>query len=242
MLQSRKTFMKVNVLGDGYKSSMDVAYGSYDLNKVDIFWPEDATLMPASGWTAVIILPGLGSTKETYKGFCTKYIVPSGRLCVAGDYRMDDNYRDDDVYELATWFYSNAGKWDVNPASIVLGGCSQGGLTINNVIWDGKKGKDLLGGSPPKMRAVMLLSGTWENHKRDARKADYFPLSTYICSSPTDNTVPYKGSKDLFKELEKMDQTAKFVSIEDGGHSIWFSDKKDEWYEEILLYLDETVP
>merc|ERR1719433_198980 len=118
------------------------------------------------------MLHGSNGKKEHYNKFCKDYIVPSGRLCVAGNYRKDR--RNADVYDLARWFHSQAGTWNVDKTNIVLGGYSLGGLTINNVIWDAKMAAKVLSGNSPMIKAVLLLSGTWSGHVRRAKKAKYF--------------------------------------------------------------------
>jgi len=247
MLQKRHELASSRAVDDGAASAEfvvenDVPYGSLDQQKVDVYSPASSDLKPDAGWSAVIILPGTTGDKSGFKEFCTQTIVPSGRVCVAAMYRKSDSYRNRDVYEVADWFHKKAGDWDVDKTNIVLGGVSLGGLTINNVIWDKNLGKDLLRGSAPKIRAVLFLSGTWSSHKNKAKKAKYFPLSTFICSSDTDTQVPYKYSKDLYKELDKKGLHVKFVTIYGAGHSIWYSGYKKEGYREILAFLDETVP
>jgi len=221
-------------------SELDVAYGDKDKHKVDVYWPTDAASKPTAGWTAVTIMPGKGATRKNWKGFCTKYIVPTGRLCVAADYRQADEYRVDDVFKFATWFYDEAPRWEVDTTKIVLGGASQAGLSLNSVIWDKKMGKELLK-SPPKVHAVMLFSGTWDGHKRRAKKAKYFPEATLIMTSDNDKTVPTKYSKNLYTELKKLTDNVKYVEIPNGGHAVW-KNKPEEWYDEIITFLEETVP
>lgn len=221
---------------------LDVPYGhEHDRQKADIYWPAN-TQPPGNGWSAVIILHGIGTSKESFKGFCTKYIVPTGRLCMSGDYDRNDDLRNADVYALMNWFYGAAQGYNVSRKDIVLGGFSLGGLSINNVIWDPRMGKDLLQGDSPKVRAVMLLSGTWGNHILRVRSANYFPKSTFIMSSTTDETVPFEFSESLAEKLESMGKPVKFVAIQNAGHNIMYSTKADQWYREIQSFLDDTVP
>jgi len=221
---------------------LDIPYGSLDKQKVDFYWPGEAFEKPSTGWSAVIILPGSGEGRKGWKWFCVKHIVPTGRFCVAGDYRKTDGDRDDDVFALVQWFHKEAGNRDVDNTKIVLGGVSLGGLSVNNVIWDLKRGKEILGRERPLIRAVMLLSGCSSSHPNRVKKAKYFPESTFICSSDTDFKVPYKHSRKVANELEKKNEHVKFVNIHGAGHSIWWSSSKVEWMNEILSFLDETVP
>jgi len=242
MLQRVREFKASSERATQFMEELDVPYGSLDKQKVDFFWPGYEIEKPSSGWSAVIILPGQGEDRKGWKWFCTKHIVPSGRFCVTGDYRKKDGDRDDDVYELAKWFHQVANSKGVDKTKIVLGGASLGGLSVNNVIWNAGSGKELLNGKNPKIRAVMLLNGCSSSHPNKVKKAKYFPQSTFICSSDTDTKVPYKHSKSTATQLEKRDAHVKFVNIPGAGHSIWWSKYQSEWMNEIITFLDETVP
>lgn len=221
---------------------IDVRYGNEHVKqKADVYWPT-GNQQPVDGWSAVIIVHGIGMSKGSFKGLCTEYIVPTGRLCVSGEYRRDDDFRTQDVYALTQWFYGVAGSFNVSRQNIVLSGFSLGGLSINNFLWDPDMGKDLLQGDSPKVRAVMLLSGTWSCHIHQAARAEYFPMSTFIMSSTTDTTVPFSFSKGLADQLESMGKPVKFVAIEKAGHSIMSSHAREQWFHEIQTFLDETVP
>jgi len=227
-----------------YLEDVDVKYGKSDETRMDIYWPVNSEKKPSSGWTAVIILHGQGGTRKSFKGFCTNHVVPSGRLCASGSYRKT-NSRNRDTYDMAMWFHKKASKWDVDTTKIVLAGFSLGGLSINNVLWHKNYNEDILGGETPRIRAVMLLSGTGSDDPRGAQKSQYVPSATFICSSDTDTTVKYEYSQKLYKQLGKKGAPVKFVNIPGAGHSIMYSDSKEIWYREIVTFLDEldgTVP
>jgi len=221
----------------------DVRYADDDdVQMMDLYWPGDSSLMPSGGWSAVIMVPSKKRWKSDWATFCTDFIVPTGRLCVAADYRKEDDVREQDVFELSSWLHRNAARWNVNRENIVLAGESVGGSTVNRVLWHSKFGKELLRGSTPKVKAAMLLSGTWENHSRQAKKASYFPQSTYICGSEADTTFLWKWAKNLATELRAHGQSVKLVNFQDAGHDIWNSDQRAAWMDAIVAFLDETVP
>jgi len=229
-------------LATGSCMDLDVPYGRKDENKVDIYWPSDATRKPTPGWSAVIIVPGHDSKRKYWAAFCTKHIAPSGRLCAVSGYRVDDEHRADDVYKMIAWFSRRAGDWNVDKTRVVVAGLSVGGIAINDVIWDPERGKDLLDGVAPKVRAVMLLSATKERHPQLAANALYWPPATFICSSDTDDFAPYVHSQRLQQALQRLGKPVKFVTIPDSGHAIWFSAHRSQWYAEVMSFLDEEIP
>lgn len=227
---------------DTYVLQEGVPYGEDPENTVDIYWPADEGLRLPDGWAAVIMLPGKDDNKSMWQELCTDYVVPTGRVCVAVDYRKDPR-ADRDVFAMVEWFYESAYVYAVDPANIILGGVSKGGLTINHLIWGRRHwSKGLLGGRSPKIKAVMLLSGTRADDVEAASKAGFFPASTYICSSDTDDVIPYAWSVAMYTQLLSAGEQVKFVNIPRAGHTIWYSKKKYKWYDELMIFVNETVP
>lgn len=219
-----------------------VSYGDDVANMADVYWPADPSLRPDGGWSAVIMLPAFGDNRTVWRHLCVDHVVPSGRLCVAGDFRQVGPGGVQDVYNLAVWLGANAANYSVNASNIIVGGTGVAGLRVNDVIWDPRMGHDLLGGGTPKVKAAMLLSGASDDDADRASKAEFFPSSTYICHSDNDPLIPYEYSVALYDTLVLMGEHAKLVNISNSSHFIWHSENRGAWYDELMTFVEETVP
>jgi len=243
-----------------WNQDLGVAYGSGKFQKVDVYWPKREKT--EGGWSAVIMMHGKGenSGPHTFAGFCKNLIVAKHGFCFSGGYDQRDGKREKDIYALTKWVYEEAakGKREINKEKIVLAGYSLGGLTINNILWDKKMGKDLLQGDPPKVSAVMLFAGASSPHANKAKKAKYWPKSTLIMSSPCDPNkgTLYKYSDKLKKALDAEEQQSTlvkpFVNLDDEcvppdddgktpecGHQLFKNGScKDQSWEAVTTFLD----
>ncbi|MGO8919684.1 MAG: alpha/beta hydrolase [Stellaceae bacterium] len=147
----------------GIKLSEDLAYGTDDRNKLDLFQPEGKRHLPV-----LVFIPGggfVGGNKHSNDAIYANvgaYFARHGMLAIIANYRLAPQHPwpagAEDVGQIIAWVEAHAAAYGGNPRRIFLMGHSAGATHVASYLFDAslhpKQGAGIVG--------AILVSGFYE--------------------------------------------------------------------------------
>jgi acetyl esterase/lipase len=203
---------------------------------LDIYRPTASTNLPEKLPAVILIFGGgwiKGSKDVKYIRDLCEYYATRGYVAFSIQYRIkkdnppaepgpapspatNEKYRlmnaaIHDTANAVRWVRANAGKYDIAPDRIAIGGVSAGAF---NSLYVGFCGEDIVGPNA-KVAAVISLMGALE-----LKYIDKDDPPVFIAHGTLDNVVPYAMVESVVKRLSEVKAKYAFYPVEGVAHRI----------------------
>ncbi len=225
---------------DNIKRMTDIPFS--DTLGLDVYLPDSSVHYGARPMIMWVhgggFRPGNDKAQSYIVEFSTEF-AKRDYVCVAPDYRLRDNPKDDmpgtirdavqDVDAALTWVREGADQFNIDPRTVYLAGGSAGGMTVVTLCYT-------------RVCRLNGLINLWGSASPELTESFTFEERTpyFSVHGTADALVPYSNAPTLLQKLEAHGVDAELMTIPDAPHTPMVH--KDEIIERIQLFLKRFEP